>query len=96
MGSVYDQGFSVDGSIFLISTFIQLAIRVAYVDYEDVEDVEPSSRDNSFELTPGLNLYFSLDQRWKFQLSYSFLKDEFADNTKNDQNIIRAQLQFNF
>lgn len=96
LGSVYDQGFSVDGGIFLISTFIQLAGRVAYVDYDDVEDVEPSSRDNSFEITSGLNLYFSLDQRWKFQLSYSFIKDEFKDNTKNDQNIIKAQLQFNF
>ncbi len=62
----------------------------------DVEDVEPSSRDNTFELTSGLNLYISLDQRWKLQFSYSFIKDEFTDNTKNDQNIFRAQLQFFF
>jgi len=96
LGTVYDQGFKVDGGIFLIPTFMQLAGRVAYVDYDDIEDVEPSSRDNTLEITSGLNLYISLDQRWKFQLSYSFIKDRFTDNTKNDQNIFRAQLQFFF
>jgi len=87
-----DQGFRVQGGLFVVTEFIEVAGRFALIDFDD--DVD--GRDSKWEITPGLNLYFSKSHKWKLQFSYSFIREEDRDGAKIDQNVFRTQLQAYF
>ena len=87
--TVFDQGFRVQGGIFLLPKVIEVAGRYSWVDYDN----DVTGTDKSWAITPGLNFYFSRDNRWKVQLDYSYIKDEDTGGNVNDQNQFRAQLQ---
>jgi TolA-binding protein len=90
--SVFDQGFRVQSGVFLLPCLVEVAGRFAYIDYDN--DVPgPTS---SYEITPGLNFYMSRSHKWKIQLSYSYIKDQFNDSSDVNENVFRAQLQAYF
>lgn len=87
--SVIDQGFRVQGGVFLVPKVIELAGRYAWISY----DSDVNGKNKGWAVTPGLNFYFSRDNRWKVQLDYSFIKEEDTGGNVNDRNQFRAQLQ---
>ncbi|MBI2487293.1 MAG: hypothetical protein HYW01_10110 [Deltaproteobacteria bacterium] len=87
-----DHGFRVQGGLFIVPEFIEVAGRFAYIAFDD--DID--GRESRYEITPGLNFYLSNSHKWKVQLSYSFIKDEDTDGGEIDQNVLRAQLQAYF
>lgn len=100
--SVTDQAFRVQAGIFLLPEFIEVAGRFAYITFDDdvpalVDDDgdETFARDSRYEITPGLNFYFA-EHKYKLQLSYSFINDEFLDGEEVDENVFRAQFQASF
>lgn len=78
--------------MFVLPKFVEVAGRFALIDYD--EDVD--GRDLRYEITPGLNFYLSESHKWKFQLSYSFIRNEDTADVEIDENIFRAQLQAYF
>lgn len=99
-GTAYDQGFRVQAGVFLIPKTLEFAGRYAYIDYDTSGSVVPpgvSMESSQWELTPGVNYYLSQSHKWKVQLSYSFIRNEFTQGASDiDENIIRAQVQANF
>jgi hypothetical protein len=90
--NVNDYGVRVQSGIFLIPDFIEIAGRYAQIWYDtDVEGL-----DTSYQLTPGVNFYLSKSHKYKIQLDYSFIRNEFTDSDDIDENIFRAQLQAYF
>ncbi len=89
---VYDQGFRVQGGVFLLPKLVEVAGRFALIDFDD----DVPGQDLSYEITPGLNFYMSRSHKWKIQLSYSYIKNEFTNESDIDENIFRAQLQAYF
>jgi hypothetical protein len=79
---------------------IELAGRFAYIDYDTNSGVVPpgvSVSSTQWALTPGLNYYISHDHRWKVQVDYSFIRNEFTEDAPDvDENIFRAQVQAYF
>jgi len=96
IGTVTDFGFRTQGGIFLIPEIVELAGRFAFINYDDDQDILPGARESSYEFTPGINFFISKDKIWKVQVSYSYLKTNFTDNTEDGESIIRAQFQFQF
>ncbi len=96
--TVFDQGFRVQSGVFLIPKLVEVAARFAYIDYDtNVPNIEGvDDPDNSWQITPGLNFYMSRSHKWKIQLDYSFIKNEFTNASDIDENIFRAQLQAYF
>lgn len=90
---VYDQGFRVQGGAFIIPDTLEVAGRWAYVDFDDDS---PDGLDSTWAITPGINYYLSKDHRWKFQVDYSFIREEGIDGIEEDENLIQAQLQAYF
>lgn len=89
--SATDQGLRVQGGVFLIPDFIEVAGRYALIAFDD--DVD--GRDKRWEITPGVNFYFS-GHKYKVQLSYSLISDEDTGGDEVDQNVFRAQFQAYF
>ncbi|MEQ9619684.1 MAG: porin [Deltaproteobacteria bacterium] len=100
LDTAYDQGFRVQGGVFLLPKTIEIAGRWAFVDYDTNPGIfaEPGgdAPDREYELTPGLNFYLSKNQAWKIQLSYSFIRNAFTESDDIDENIFRTQLQAYF
>ncbi len=92
ISSVYDQGFRVQGGVFLLPKLVEVAGRFALIDFDD----DVPGQDLSYEITPGLNFYMSRSHKWKIQLSYSYIKNEFTNESDINENIFRAQLQAMF
>ena len=96
--TVFDQGFRIQSGVFLIPNLVEVAARFAYIDFDasvpNIPDVDEP--DNSWQITPGLNFYMSHSHKWKIQLDYSFIKNEFTNADDVDENIFRAQLQAYF
>ena len=96
--TVFDQGFRIQSGVFLIPKLLEVAARFAYIDFDasvpNIPDVDEP--DNSWQITPGLNFYMSHSHKWKIQLDYSFIKNEFTNADDVDENIFRAQLQAYF
>ncbi len=90
--TVFDQGFRVQGGVFLLPKLVEVAGRFALIDFDDAVP----GPDLSYEITPGLNFYMSRSHKWKIQLDYSFIKNEFTNADDVDENIFRAQLQAYF
>ncbi len=98
--TVYDQGFRVQTGIFMVPDLIEIAGRWAFVDY----DTSPAEagvgevlRDDSSELTTGINYYISKSNKWKLQLSYSFINDTFTQGVPDmTQKALRIQFQAYF
>lgn len=90
--TVFDQGFRVQSGVFFIPELVEVAGRFALIDFDD----DVPGPDLSYEITPGLNFYMSRSHKWKIQLSYSFIKNEFTNAGDIDENIFRAQLQAYF
>jgi len=90
--NVDDQGFRVQGGLFVVPQFIEVAGRLAYIDFDD----DVGGKDKKWEITPGLNFYFSKNQKWKLQFNYSFIKEEDTDGEETDSNIFRTQVQVYF
>ncbi len=98
LSTAYDQGFRVQGGIFIVPHLVELAARWAYVDYDSETGLDPEERqpDKSWQVTPGINIYLSHDNRWKIQLDYNYIKNEFTTGADTNENIFRAQLQAYF
>ncbi len=99
--TAYDQGFNVQAGVFLMPKTIELAGRYSYIDYDTASSVLPpdagSVRSSTWALTPGINYYISRDHRWKIQLQYSYLSEEFTEGESDiNSNIVRAQIQAYF
>ena len=98
--TAYDQGFDVQGGVFIVPKTVEIAGRFSFIDYDTSSGVVPggvSTQDKTWATTPGLNYYMSHDHRWKIQLDYSFIRNEFTLDTPDvDENIFRAQLQAYF
>ena len=98
--TAYDQGFNIQAGVFLMPKTLEFAGRFSYIDYDTNAGVVPpgmSIRDVAWAITPGINYYISHDHRWKVQLQYSYLKEEFTEDAPNvNSNILRAQLQVYF
>jgi hypothetical protein len=92
ISTVFDQGFRVQGGVFLLPKLVEVAGRFALIDFDD----DVPGQDLSYEITPGLNFYMSRSHKWKIQLSYSYIKNEFTNESDIDENIFRAQLQAYF
>lgn len=87
----YDQGFRVQGGVFLIPKVLEIAARYAYIDFdEDVGDL-----DSLWEITPAISYYLG-EHRWKIQADYSFIQEEDIDGVETDENRFRVQLQAYF
>jgi hypothetical protein len=96
-GTVYDQGLRIQTGLFLVPDTIEMAGRWAYIFYDTspgVAEVGEALRDTSSELTTGINYYISKSNKWKLQLSYSFLNDTFTQGAPDtDQKGLRIQFQ---
>ncbi|HLE26230.1 MAG TPA: porin [Thermodesulfobacteriota bacterium] len=96
--TVFDQGFRLQSGVFLIPRLVEVAGRFSYIDFDasvpNIQGVDEP--DNSWQITPGLNFYMSHSHKWKIQLDYSFIKNEFTNADDVDENIFRAQLQAYF
>src|SRR3972149_7364438 len=90
--TVFDQGFRIQSGVFLVPKLVEVAGRFALIDFDD----DVPGPDLSYEITPGLNFYMSHSHKWKIQLSYSFIKNEFTNAGDIDENIFRAKLQAYF
>jgi phosphate-selective porin OprO/OprP len=87
-----DHGFRVQGGIFVVPEFIEVAGRFALIDFDD----DVPGRDLRYQITPGINFYLSKSHKWKLQFDYSFIRDEDTDEVETDENVLRAQLQAYF
>jgi phosphate-selective porin OprO and OprP len=98
LGRIYDQGFRIQGGIFLLPHYIEVAGRWAYIDFDYVASLNADEdlRTKQWQATPGVNLYLSGDHRWKIQLDYSYIKNEFSVGQDVNEKIWRAQLQTYF
>ncbi len=98
--TVYDQGIRIQTGLFLMSDLIEMAGRWAFVSYDTspgVSGVQEPLRDNSLELTGGVNYYISQNNNWKVQLSYSFINERFTQGAPDEnQKTLRVQLQVQF
>ena len=96
-GTVYDQGLRIQTGLFLVPDTIEMAGRWAYIFYDTspgVAEVGEALRDTSSELTTGINYYISKSNKWKLQLSYSFINDTFTQGGPDtDQKGLRIQFQ---
>lgn len=90
--NVDDHGFRVQGGLFVIPQFIEVAGRFAYIDFDD--DVD--GKDKRWEITPGLGFYFSKSHKWKLQFGYSFIREEDTAGEETDSNTFRTQIQVYF
>jgi phosphate-selective porin OprO and OprP len=95
-GDAYDQGWRVQGGIFLIPKVLEVAARYAYIDYDNDVFVDDTDVDNQWEITPGINYYFSDSHNWKLQADYSFIRSELFNGFDEDENRFRVQLQAYF
>lgn len=95
--TAYDQGFNVQGGVFLLPKTVELAGRFSFIDFDTSSGVVPpgvSVSNTSWALTPGLNYYLSKDHRWKVQVDYSFIRNTFTEGAPDiDENIFRTQVQ---
>jgi len=98
LGTIYDQGFRIQAGIFLVPKLVEVAGRWAYIDFDNVAGLDPEMdpRTKIWQVTPGLNFYMSHDHRWKIQLDYSYIRNEFRVGQDINENIWRAQLQAYF
>jgi hypothetical protein len=87
-----DYGVRAQAGVFLLPQFIEVAARYAQIWY----DTDVEGRDTKWELTPGLNFYLSKNHKYKIQLSYSFIRNEFTDSQDIDENVLRTQFQVYF
>ncbi|MCI0455296.1 MAG: hypothetical protein L0Y68_09930 [Candidatus Dadabacteria bacterium] len=92
INTVFDQGFRVQGGVFLLPKLVEVAGRFALIDFDDAVP----GPDLSYQITPGINFYMSRSHKWKIQLDYSYIKNEFTKEGDIDENIFRAQLQAYF
>jgi phosphate-selective porin OprO and OprP len=99
-GTAYDQGFNVQGGVFVMPETVEIAGRLSYIDYDTGSGVIPlgeSVRETRWAVTPGISYYMSHDHRWKIQVDYSYIRNEFTQGASDiDENIFRAQLQAYF
>ncbi len=99
--TAFDQGFNVQAGVFVMPKTVEVAGRFSWIDYDTSSGVLPpdvgSVISNRWAITPGINYYISHDHRWKVQLDYSYLKNEFTQGAEDiNENLFRAQLQAYF
>jgi hypothetical protein len=94
-GDAYDQGFRVQGGIFLIPKVLEVAGRYAYIDFDDSVG-DGDDMDTMWEVTPAISYYINKSHRWKVQADYSFIREEDIDGVEVDENRFRVQLQAYF
>lgn len=99
--TAFDQGFNAQAGVFLMPKTVEVAGRFSWIDFDTSSGVLPpgvgSVISNRWAITPGINYYISHDHKWKVQLDYSYLKNEFTQGAPDiDENLFRAQLQAYF
>ena len=65
LDTIYDQGFRIQGGLFLLPDTLELTARYAYIDYDDGSGITGDVRDTSWQIAPAINYYISHDHRWK-------------------------------
>lgn len=95
-GDAYDQGWRVQGGVFLLPKIVEAAFRYAYVDYDNDVFLDDSDVDNQWEITPGINYYINHSHRWKLQADYSYIQSELFSGDDLNENRVRVQLQAYF
>ncbi len=95
-GDAYDQGWRVQGGVFLLPKIVEAAFRYAYVDYDNDVFLDDFDVDNQWEITPGINYYISHSHRWKLQADYSYIQSELFSGDDLNENRVRVQLQAYF
>lgn len=91
--SLYDQGFRVQGGVFVVPKTVEIVGRYAWFELDEAGE---DNRDSVWQITPGVNYYISHDHRWKIQLSYSYIVRKFLDKNDIVNNNFLAQLQAYF
>ena len=95
--TAYDQGFRVQGGIFLVRKKVELASRYAMVTFDDGADViGGNDLDSVWTFTQGLNYYLSGNHRWKIQLDYTFQREKDLAGAESDESTVKAQVQTYF
>ena len=98
--TVYDQGFRIQTGLFMVPDKIEIVGRWAFISYDTSPGVAQTGealRDSSNELTSGINYYISKSNKWKLQLSYSYINNTFTQGEPNMyQKALRLQFQANF
>jgi len=90
--TVFDQGFTVQGGVFLWPGVIEFSASYALILFDtDIRGVK-----KTYSVTPCISSYFLKDNRWKLQMDYSFIRNEDTDGNRVDQNQFRVQLQVLF
>lgn len=99
-GTVYDQGLRIQTGLFLVPNLIEMAGRWAFIVYDTspgAVGTQDAQKDTSLELTSGINYYISESNKWKLQLSYSFINDTYTKGAPDEnQKGLRIQFQANF
>lgn len=95
--TAYDYGFRVQGGLFLVPKKFEIASRYAMVVFDD--DVSSESEDlldNVWAFTQGFNYYLSENHKWKLQVDYTYQREENTDGVRENENLVRAQVQAYF
>jgi len=95
--TVYDQGLRIQTGVFLVPDLLEAAGRGAFILYDTSPEAVGSQevlQDTSLELTPGINVYFTKNNNWKLQFSYSYLNNTFTQRAPDlNQKVFRIQFQ---
>ena len=86
-GTVYDQGLRIQTGLFLVPNLIEMAGRWAFIVYDTspgAVGTQDAQKDTSLELTSGINYYISESNKWKLQLSYSFINDTYTKGAPDE------------
>ncbi len=87
--TVFDQGFTVQGGVFVWPGIIELSASYALILFDN--DIQGLKK--TYSVTPCISSYFLKDKRWKIQMDYSFIRNEDTDGNRVHQNQFRIQLQ---
>ena len=94
--TAFDYGFRTQGGFFVMPKKVELAGRFAMVKFDDVAGDLAPELDNVWTYTQGFNYYFSGNHKWKLQLDYTYQRETNMAGAKDNESMVRAQVQAYF
>lgn len=94
--TAFDYGFRTQGGFFVMPKKVELAGRFAMVKFDDVAGDLAPELDNVWTYTQGFNYYFSGNHKWKLQLGYTYQREKNMAGAKDNESMVRAQVQAYF
>lgn len=94
--TAFDYGFRTQGGFFVMPKKVELAGRFAMVKFDDVAGDLAPELDNVWTYTQGFNYYFSGNHKWKLQLDYTYQREKNMAGAKDNESMVRAQVQAYF